>query len=37
MQIFIECASESIYDIYNETTQLDIGQLEADYEMLCKS
>ncbi|MBG5891592.1 hypothetical protein AB6F89_07265 [Providencia hangzhouensis] len=29
--------SESIYDIYNETTQLDIGQLEADYEMLCKA
>ena len=24
----------SIYDVYNEPTQLDIGQLEDDYEIL---
>ena len=29
--------SESNYDIYNVPAQLDIGQLEADYEMLCKA
>ncbi|MGB8665085.1 MAG: hypothetical protein WCD24_10050 [Serratia inhibens] len=26
--------SETIYDPYNEPSQLDIGQLEDDYEML---
>lgn len=26
--------SESIYDVYNEPTQLDIGQLEDDYAIL---
>lgn len=29
--------SDSIYDPYNEPTQLDIGQLEDDYETLLKA
>ncbi|MGJ3353240.1 hypothetical protein [Providencia sp. Je.9.19] len=29
--------SEFIYDVYNEPPRLDIGQLEDDYETLCKA
>ncbi|MEQ4674211.1 hypothetical protein ABN063_06570 [Providencia vermicola] len=29
--------SESIYDIYKEPIQLDVGQLEDDYKTLCQA
>ncbi|ETT01098.1 MULTISPECIES: hypothetical protein [Providencia] len=29
--------SESLYNIYNDPQQLDIGQLEDDYKMLCEA
>ena len=29
--------AESLYDIYNDPQQLDIGQLEDDYRTLCEA